>query len=91
MSGDNDVRISLPADVNEIDDTGYVWAFVDTATEPARVEPGAIIVAGDDHEPFLARVVDVVDGPGGRSIVYLDVVGIPSEVIDELRHSRLIA
>jgi hypothetical protein len=85
------VRISLPADVNEIDDSGYVWAFADTAAEPDRVRPGALIVAGDEVEPFLARVVDIVTAPDGREIVHLDVVGVPAEAIDELRHARLIA
>jgi len=67
------VTVTLPADVQQLDATGYVWAFLDTAAEPDRVRPGARIVAGDADEPFLARVVDVVDGPGGRSIVHLDV------------------
>ena len=58
--------------------------------EPERVRPGALIVAGDAAEPFLARVIDIVDGPGGRSIVHLDVVGVPDQAIDELRHARLL-
>jgi len=58
--------------------------------EPERVEPGSIIVAGDAVEPFLARVVDIVDGPGDESIVHLDVVGVPDQAIDELRHAGLI-
>lgn len=91
MSDDATVRISLAADVNMIDETGYVWAFADTAAEPDRVRVGALIVAGDETEPFLARVVDFVTGPNGREIVHLDVVGAPDEAIDELRHARLIA
>jgi hypothetical protein len=90
MSDDTAVRISLRADANQIDDTGYVWAFADAAAEPDRVRPGAMIVAGDEVEPFLARVIDIIDGPGGRQIVHLDVVGVPAEAIDELRHARLI-
>lgn len=84
------VMVTLPADVQQIDDTGYVWCFLDEATEPERVQPGALIVAGDPVEPFLARVVDIVDGPNGRSIVHLDVLGIPDQAIDELRHARLL-
>lgn len=67
----------LPADVLQIDASGYVWTFLDRATEPSRVVPGEVIVAGDEDEPFSARVVDIVDGPGGRQIVHLDVVGVP--------------
>jgi hypothetical protein len=87
---DRDVVVTLPADVNEVDETGYVWAFLSEAAEPERVRPRALIVAGDALEPFLARVVDVVDGPNGDSIVHLDVVGVPDQAIDELRHARLI-
>jgi hypothetical protein len=85
------IRVTLPADVLQIDETGYVWAFLDRAEEPDRVEPGVLIVSGDEEEPFLARVVDIVDGPNGRRIVHLDVVGVPEQAIEELRHSRLLA
>ena len=46
--------------------------------------------AGDPVEPFLARVVDITEGPGGSSIVHLDVVGVPEDAIDELRHAHLL-
>lgn len=90
MTDVDDVAVTLPADVNQVDETGFVWAFLGGATYPDRVRPGALIVAGDRIEPFLARVVDVVDGPGGDSIVHLDVVGVPDDAIDELRHARLL-
>ncbi len=90
MTKPHRVVITLPADVQQIDDTGFVWSFLDEATEPERVQPGALIVAGDPVEPFLARVVDIVDGPNGRSIVHLDVLGIPDQALDELRHARLL-
>lgn len=90
MTKPDRVVVTLPADVHQIDDTGFVWSFLDEATEPERVQPGALIVAGDPVEPFLARVVDIVDGPNGRSIVHLDVLGIPDQAIDELRHARLL-
>jgi len=90
MTKPEGVVVTLPADVQQIDDTGFVWTFLDEASEPERVRPGVLIVAGDPVEPFLARVVDIVDGPDGRSIVHLDVLGIPDQAIDELRHARLL-
>ncbi|MGH8925415.1 MAG: hypothetical protein ACREA0_27140 [bacterium] len=90
MTKPDRVLVTLPADVQQIDDTGFVWSFLDEASEPERVRPGALIVAGDPVEPFLARVVDIVDGPDGRAIVHLDVLGIPDQTIDELRHARLL-
>lgn len=67
----------LPADVSQVDETGYVWTFLDRATDPDRVVPGMLIAAGDEEEPFTALVVDIVDGPGGRRIIHLDLVGGP--------------
>ena len=90
MTDHHDVAVTLPADVNQVDETGFVWTFLDEAAEPDRVRRGALIVAGDAVEPFLARVVDIIDGPAGASIVHLDVVGVPEEVVDELRHARLL-
>ncbi|MCW2761322.1 MAG: hypothetical protein JWR85_1523 [Marmoricola sp.] len=90
MSDEATVIVTLPADVHQIDQTGFVWAFLDEAREPGRVQPGSLIVAGDPEEPFLARPVDIVDGPGSRQIAHLDVVGDPRQVIDELRHARLL-
>jgi len=90
VTDQNGVAVTLPADVNQVDDTGYVWAFLSEAAEPNRVRPGAMIVAGDAVEPFLARVVNVITGPDEDPIVHLDVVGVPDQAIDELRHARLL-
>lgn len=83
-------RVTLPADVHQIDASGYVWTFLDEAHDPARVTLGGVIVAGDGDDPFLARVVDIVEGNSGRSIVHLEVLGVPDQVIDELRHANLL-
>lgn len=91
MTEANYVAVTLPADVNQVDDTGFVWAFLSDADEPERVVVGAIIVAGDPVEPFLARVVDLVDGPSDETVVHLDVLGVPDQTIAELRHAGLIA
>jgi hypothetical protein len=77
MTGDPGIHVTLPADPAQIDQTGYVWTFLDRAEEPERVIPGALIVAGDAEEPFLARVIDVAETPSGRRVVHLDVVGVP--------------
>ena len=91
MSKSINVNVTLPADVNQVDDTGWVWAFLSDAAEPERIRPGAIIVAGDAVEPFLARVIDLIDGPGDDKIVHLDVIGVPDQTIDELRHAGLLS
>lgn len=80
------MRITLPADVAQIDETAYVWTFLDHAVEPERVVSGTLIVAGDAEEPFLGQVVDIVGGPDVRQIMHIDVVGVPEQAIDELLH-----
>jgi len=90
MSTSSNVVVTLPADVNQVDETGNVWALLGDSAASARVSPGAIIVAGDSVEPFLARVIDIVSGPASQSIVHLDVVGVPDQMIAELRHAGLL-
>lgn len=75
-------RVMLPADVAQVDETGYIWTFLDRAAEPDRVVPGMFIMAGDEEEPFIARVVDIVEGPGGRQIIHVDVVGVPDNAFE---------
>lgn len=89
MSRSGEVRVTLPADVNQVDDTGRVWTLLEDASKPERVVPGAVVVAGDSVEPFLAQVVDVLVGRSG-TIVHLDVMGSPEDMIDELRHVGLL-
>lgn len=86
----SNVTVTLPADVNQVDESGWVWAFLSHANERERVFPGAIIVAGDKVEPFLARVVEIIPGPSESEIVHLDVLGVPDQTIDELRHAGLL-
>jgi hypothetical protein len=50
-----------------------------------------LIVAGDSEDPFLARVVDIVEGNSGRRFVHFDVVGVPDQVIDELCHADMLS
>lgn len=83
-------NVTIPADVQQIDQTGWVWTFLDEAAEPARVVVDAVIIAGDSEDPFLARVIDIVNGSSGRKIVHLDVLGIPEQIVEELRHANVI-
>lgn len=90
MTEQQDIAVTLPADLNQVDETGHVWAFRDGAVDLDRVRPGALVVAGDPAEPCLALVVDLAPGPDGREIVHLDILGHPDQLIDELRRARLI-
>lgn len=64
------VVVDIAADLNDEDDTGLVWTFLDEARNPAIVVPGAIVVAGDADAPAVAEVVNLVEKPAG-TIVHL--------------------
>ena len=84
------IRVTIPADVQQIDETGFVWTLLEEASDPERVVPGRVIVAGDAEEPFLARVIDIVER-SGHQVVHLDVLGVPDDLVDELRHANVLA
>lgn len=88
MSERENVAVTLPADVQQIDHTGFVWAFLDEADEPERVQAGALIVAGDSVEPFWPALS--MSSPARTAARSSDVVGVPDQAIDALRHAHLL-
>jgi hypothetical protein len=36
--------------------------------DPSLIEPGAIVVAGDEDAPAVAEVVEIVDKPAGKVV-----------------------
>ena len=67
------VAIDITCDLMDEDETGYVWTFLREARDPALIEPGAIVVAGDPDAPAVAEVVDIVEKPAGP-VVHLRVL-----------------
>jgi hypothetical protein len=67
------VRVDIICDLMDEDETGYVWAFLCDAHDQALIQPGAIVVAGDEDAPAVAEVVDIVGKPAGR-IVHLRIL-----------------
>lgn len=51
--------IDIDVDWNTQDDTGLPWTFVDEATDPSRIVPGAFVIAGRGTAVAVAEVVDV--------------------------------
>ena len=67
-------RIDIPAaDLNDEDQTGLLWTFLDEAPDPSLIVQGAIVVVGDEHAPAVAEVVDIVAKPTG-SVVHLRIL-----------------
>ena len=63
-------RVDIAADLNDEDETGYVWAFLDEARDPAQITPGALVVAGDEDAAAVCQVIDLAPA-GGGTIVHL--------------------
>jgi hypothetical protein len=62
--------VDIAADLNDEDETGYVWTFLDEARDPGQIRPGALVVAGDEEAAAVCQVVDLVPAGDGM-IVHL--------------------
>jgi hypothetical protein len=56
-----DTELDLLADLNAQDDEGLGWSTVSEARDPARVRPGAMLLAGNRFGRAVVRVVAVDD------------------------------
>ncbi len=53
--------LDLIADLNAQDDDGLGWSTLADATAPERVQPGAMLLAGNTQAQAVVRVVAVDD------------------------------
>jgi hypothetical protein len=53
--------LDLRVDLNCEDDTGFPWAFLRDARDPALVRSGAWIIVGSGNVRAVAQVVEVGD------------------------------
>jgi len=67
------MRIDIAADLNTEDETGFVWTFLDEATDPSMIRSGEVVVAGSELTPAVCEVVDLVEKPVG-TIVHLRIL-----------------
>ena len=56
-----DTRIDLAADLNDEDDEGLGWSTLSEASDPARIHPGLMLVAGNRQAQAVVRVTAVDD------------------------------
>lgn len=67
------MKIDIPADLNSEDETGFVWTFLDEASDPETIRPGELVIAGSELTPAVCEVVDLVDKPVG-TVVHLRIL-----------------
>ena len=58
-------RVDITADLNDEDETGYLWTFLDEARDPGQIKPGALVVAGDEDTAAVCQVVDLAHADDG--------------------------
>lgn len=51
--------IDLGADLNNQDDHGNHWSFVDRAVFPGAIQPGAVLTAGDTGAIAIVEILTV--------------------------------
>lgn len=73
------VTVDITADLNDEDETGFVWTFIDEARDLSVILPGAVVVAGDSDAPAVVEVVDIAAKPSGQ-VVHLRI--LPGDVED---------
>ncbi|HEY3715585.1 MAG TPA: hypothetical protein VGL39_13750 [Jatrophihabitantaceae bacterium] len=55
------VDVDLVADLNAEDDDGHGWSTLGDARDPARIRPGAMVLAGNAAAQAVVRVVAIDD------------------------------
>lgn len=81
-------RIDIPLDPQQIDETGLPWSLLDEADNSEVIREGALVIVGDEEDPLLARVVDLV-GLGHATKVRFEILAGAYEVADLVGRTRL--
>ena len=66
-------HVDITADLNDEDETGYVWTFLDEARDPGQIKPGTLVVAGDEEAAAICQVIDLTPA-GDGTIVHLKLL-----------------
>ena len=66
-------HVDITVDLNDEDETGFVWTFLDEAQAPNEIVPGALVVAGDEDAAAICQVVGLAEA-GDGTIVHLRIL-----------------
>ncbi|MFT4264091.1 MAG: hypothetical protein QM572_11965 [Nocardioides sp.] len=70
------VVVDLEVDFHSVDETGYIWTWLSDARDPTVIQPGSIVVVGDEDALAMGRIVDLVEEEKG-TVVHVDVLPGP--------------
>jgi hypothetical protein len=62
------VTVDITCDLMDESESGYVWTFLREARDSGLIKAGATIVAGGEDASAVARVVEIVEKPGGKVV-----------------------
>jgi hypothetical protein len=49
------ITVDIAADLNDEDETGFGWTYLDDARDPDLIRPGNLVIAGDADAPCSVR------------------------------------
>jgi hypothetical protein len=61
-------QVDITADLNDEDESGLVWTFLDEARDPGRIALGVLVLAGDEAAVAVCQVVDLVPAGDGTIV-----------------------
>lgn len=85
-----ELELDIPCDVQARDRDGRLWAFLDEAGHPEAVVVGRLVVTGDELDPVVARVLDVIERPGAVKVT-MELIGDAVELWRALTRARVSA
>lgn len=72
-------QVDLEFDFASLDETGYLWTWLDKARDPDQVFPGADLTLRDGEDLAMGQVVDLVAEANG-TVVHISL--LPGAVED---------
>jgi hypothetical protein len=81
------VRVDIASDVQARDSQGRLWSFLDEARDRAVIRCGGPVVTGDEADPVVAQVQEIVPRPGWQTVV-MEPIGTIGEIAEVLRRAR---
>jgi hypothetical protein len=60
-------RVDITADLNDEDETGYLWTVLDEARDPGQITPGALVLARDE-DAAACQVVGLAPAGDGTIV-----------------------
>lgn len=83
-------QLDISCDVQGRNRDDRLWTFLDEAAHPEVVVVGNLVVTGDAEAPVVARVLEIVDRPGGRKVL-MALVGGVDELAEALSRAGVTA